>query len=394
MISVQQAQKIISNNYDNYRIGTLSLLDALGYILAENIISPDRLPRFDQAAMDGYALRALDTKTDQTCKLKIVGRIFSGDSVNGLRIRKNECAEISTGAPMPYSADAVLPLEEIECTGGFVHIKRKINKFENVRIAGEDVEIKKTIARKGDLITPQLTGLLSALGIVSVKTFLPPAVGIITTGSELIEPGKKINKYQIRNSNLIVIKALLKSLGIIPVFEKTFSDRKNVLYSFLKRLKNLPDIIIITGGVSVGSHDYVKEELEQFGVKRLFWRVSQKPGKPMYAGIRNKTLFFGLPGNPGAVMVCFYLYVLGVIKKYLQKTDISVPEIYAELENNAKNNGTRTLFLYAHYKNGRVQIFKNQGSHMLSSLARANSLVQLNPGESYKKGEKAKVLLF
>ncbi len=395
MISIKQAQKIILDNFEVCRIGKLGLLESLGYVLAEDIISPDKLPRFDNSAMDGYALRSKNTKANQYSKFKIVAKIFPGDKVDDLNIRDYECAEIATGAPIPPGADAVIPIEEVTPEGEFIYIKRKVNKLENVRRQGEDIDVGEIVARKGDLITSQLIGLFAALGIVSVKVFLPPSVGIITTGSELVSPDeKRIDKYQIRDINIILLQALLKSVGIIPAFKKTFADKKGILYRFLKKLRPLPDIIIITGGVSVGGHDYVKEELERFGVKKLFWGVLQKPGKPMYAGILNKTIFLCLPGNPGAVAICFYLYVLPIINKFMRKSEIFSKEIYAELENNIiENKGKRTLFLNAYYKNGRVKVFKKQGSHIMSSLGRANALVWLNPGEIHKKDEKVKILL-
>ncbi len=405
MISIKQAQKIILDNFNVCRTGKLRLLESLGYVLAEDIISPDKLPRFDNSAMDGYALRSKNTKANQYSRFKIVGRIFPGDRVYDLNIRDYECAEIATGAPIPPGADAVIPVEEVTREGEFIYIKRKINKLENIRRQEEDINVGEIVARKGDLITPQLIGLFAALGIVSVKVFLPPSVGIITTGSELVSPDKKrIDKYQIRDTNIILLQALLKSTGIIPTFKKTFADKKGILYRFLKNLRPLPDIIIITGGVSVGRHDYVKEELERFGVKKLFWGVLQKPGKPMYAGIfpgsksasesTHKTIFLCLPGNPGSATICFYLYVLPIINRFMRKSEIFVKEIYAELENNIiENKGKRTLFLNAHYKNGRVKVFKKQGSHIMSSLGRANAFVWLNPGEIREKGEKVKILL-
>lgn len=395
MMSVKQAQKILFNNFDRYRVGRLPVLDALGFVLAEDIISPDRLPRFDQSAMDGYAIKSDNTKLNHTIKLKIIARIFPGNKTSGLYINDYECAEITTGAPMPAGADAVVPVEETIREGGFIYIKRKISKFENVRFAGKDVDLKKKIAGQGNAVTPRMTGLLSALGIVSAKVFLPPSAGIITTGSELASPDKKINKYRIRNSNMTAIQALLKSSGITCAFKKTFPDKQGVLFRYLKNTGRLPDILIITGGVSVGRHDYVKQELERFGVKRLFWKVSQKPGKPLYAGIKNNTIFFGLPGNPAAVFLCFYLYILPVINRYMRKTEIFLPEISAVLKDNVNNDIDRTVFLRAHYnKKGQVKLLKGQESHMLFSFARANSLMMLKPLEKRRKGEKIKILLY
>lgn len=400
MISVKKAWKIISDNFDDSKTGVLPILEVVGHVLAEDIISTDNLPRFDQSAMDGYALRANNTGENKICKFKIINSIFPGDKIDNLHVKDYECVEITTGAPMPLGADAVVPIEDVKYIDGAVKISRKINKFKNVRVRGEDIEKGKIVFKKGDLINHQMIGLFASLGIARVLVFLPPSVGVITTGDELQLPEKKIEKYHIRNSNIFAIESLLKSLGIIPLFKKTFPDKQGLLCGFFKkltqqgrlRLKILPDIVIITGGVSVGGHDYVKEELEKFGVKKLLWRVAQKPGKPMYIGIKNHTLFFGLPGNPGAVFVCFYLYVLPVINRYMRKKKIFLPEVPAEIQNKVKNDSNRTIFLNAQYKNGKVKLLKKQGSHMMFSAAKANSLARLESGKSYRKGKKISIV--
>lgn len=393
MTSIEHARKILLENFKHHRISELPILDTLGYVLAENIHSPDKLPRFNQSAMDGYALRSKDTKSNQISKLNIVTSIFSGDDITGITIKKNECAEITTGAPLPNGTDAVIPIEEVEREGNILYIKRKVSKFENVRFAGEDVKFKELIAKKGETITPHMIGLFSAVGITKVKVFLPPAVGIITTGTEIESLNKKPKKYQIRNSNLYTLKALLKEYNINPAFTKIFSDKKGLIINFLKKLDKLPDIIITTGGVSVGKRDYVKEELGKFGVKNLFWKVAQKPGKPFYTGIKNKTIFLGLPGNPGAVITCFYYYIVPLINKFMKKEKIFLKEEYGILEKDIENKSKRTLFLNAHFKKSKIKVLKKQGSHIISSFSKANSFLILKPGQRYKKGDKIKIYL-
>ncbi|MBI4655775.1 MAG: molybdopterin molybdotransferase MoeA [Elusimicrobia bacterium] len=393
MISVKKALSSVLNNFNWEKAKEMPLLDSLGHVLGKDIFAPDKLPRFDNSAMDGCVIRSQDTKRGKRVLLKIVSSIFSGDDINGLLIKRRETAQIATGAPIPKGTNAVVAMENANVKDGFIEIDKKISKGTNIRKAGEDVKVGKIVARHGDLITPGLIGFLSSLGITSVKVFAPPEVGLIATGSELACAYGRIGKFQIRDSNTSSLVALLKSAGINPVFVKRFPDKKNTLCKFLKNLKTHSNIIILAGGVSVGEHDYVKQELEKFGVKRLFWKVSQKPGKPLYAAIRNGTIFFGLPGNPAAVITCFYLYVLPVINKCMHKLSIHLPKTFAILENDVKTDECRTVFLRARYKNGRVKLLKGQGSHMLLSFSKANSLFMANPGKHYKKGKKVQIFL-
>lgn len=395
MISSKRALDIILSSFNKNRRGKVQLSDAIGYVLSQDIVSKDNLPRFSNAAMDGYALNSNYVNRLNDKKLKIVGEIYPSMNVDKLCIRKGECFYITTGSPLPKTCNAVIPIEEVEVRDGYIYIKRIINKFENVRKKGEDIKYKMIVAKKGDIITPQSVGVLAALGIEYVNVFLPPSVGIITTGDEIKPLNQKLNKYEIRNSNLVIIKSLLKYyLRIDPLFEVSFNDTKNNLYSFLGRLNKLPDITIITGGVSAGKRDYVKAEIERFGVKKLFHKISQKPGKPMYVGIKKDKIFFALPGNPVSVYINFLNYILPSINKFMGRKEIFLPTAYAILANdNIKNESNKTLFLSSYYKNGMVKILDKQGSHMLFGFSKSNSIVRLNPSEEYKKGDKLLITL-
>ncbi|MDA8325710.1 MAG: molybdopterin molybdotransferase MoeA, partial [Nitrospiraceae bacterium] len=313
MISVKEAQQLILNSVGKGSAARAETLDCAGRVLAEDIISPEDFPRFRQSAMDGYALRAEDL---QARLLKVSGNIFAGGRL-AASLKAGECAYITTGSPVPRNAGAVVPVEDVLAGAGVIQPRSKIKKGDNIREAGDDIKKGAILCRKGDLITPQSIGIFGALGIARLKVFLSPSVGIITTGAEVAAIGAgRLGKNKIRNSNLWSLAALLKSCGAAPAFSKALSDKEGLLPEFLGKLEKLPEIVILTGGVSVGGHDYVKEDLEKFGVRKLFWKVAQKPGKPVYAGVKGRTLFFGLPGNPAAVITCFYLYVLPAINKY------------------------------------------------------------------------------
>jgi len=392
MVSVKKAQRLIVNNVRRGYAAQAATLDCVGRALAKDIISPEDFPRFRQSAMDGYALRAEDL---QARSVTISGEIFAGGRL-AASLKDGECAYITTGSPVPRNAGAVVPVEDVKVEAGLMRILAKIEKGDNIRNAGEDIKRGAVLCRKGELVTPQSIGIFGALGIARLKVYLPPSVGIITTGAEVATIGaRRLGKNKIRNSNLWSLAALLKSCGAAPAFSKALGDKKGLLPEFLVKLKKLPEIVILTGGVSVGGHDYVKEDLEKFGVRKLFWKVAQKPGKPMYAGVRNRTLFLALPGNPGAVIACFYLYVLPAINSYMRRREIFLPEVSARLAGPVRTGGRRTVFLRGHFAGGKVEPLRGQGAHMLSSFLKTNCFVEIKPSPPgiLQKGAAVKTLL-
>lgn len=392
MINVKKAQQLILNSVGKGLTASVATLDCVGRILAEDINSPEDFPRFRQSAMDGYVLRAEDL---DKISLKVSGKIFAGGRL-AVSLKAGECAYITTGSPVPRNAGAVVPVEEVKVEAGLMRILAKTGKGDNIRNAGEDIKRGAVLCRKGELVTPQSIGIFGALGIARLKVCLAPSVGIITTGAEVAAIGaKRLGKNKIRNSNLWSLEALLKSCGAAPAFSKALDDKEGLLPEFLGKLKKLPEIVILTGGVSVGGHDYVKEDLEKFGVRKLFWKIAQKPGKPMYAGVKGRTLFFGLPGNPAAVITCFYLYILPAINKYLPGKEIFLPEVSSRLAVPLKTGGSRTVFLRGRFNGGEVEPLWGQGSHMLSSFLKTNCFIELKPSPpaTLQKGEAVKILL-
>ena len=392
MISVRKAQQLILANVKKGRAGRVGLLASAGRVLAADILSPEDLPRFDQSAMDGYAVRPEELGST---KLKISREIYAGGALSPA-LKAGECAYITTGSIVPPNAGAVLPVEDVLAGGGYIRVRAKAGKGDNIRPAGDDVRKGSLLAGKGTLLTPQAVGVFAALGITRPEVFLPPSVGLLTTGSEVEAMDvRRLAKNKIRNSNLCSLTALLRPAGAEPAFSENLEDKPGCLAGFLGKLKKLPEIVILTGGVSVGGHDHVKQELEVYGVRSLFWKVAQKPGKPMYAGVKGGTLFLGLPGNPAAAITCFYLYALPAINKYMGRESIFLPVRQALLTDRLKAGGSRTLFLRGYYKDGKVEPLRGQGSHMLAPFLRTNCFIELNPSPPriLKKGEKIRVLL-
>jgi len=363
MITIKKALELIDKNYKYKRIVKINAMDSLGFVLAENVYSKEDYPKFTNSAMDGYCIRYSDYNKFKHFKIK--SRIYAGDGAN-IKLKRGECAYITTGAKIPKDSNCIVPIEDVEKKGNIISIKNKNLKiFENIRFRGEDIKKGSIILRKNTLIEPYHISLFSVCGIKDIYVYDKPNVSIIITGKELI----KNSKNYINESNLVFLRNAFKKEGIKIVSEKIIDDKNGELYKILKTSK-MPDIYITTGGVSVGEKDYVKEDLEKFGVKKLFWKVKQKPGKPLYVGIKDKTLFFALPGNPLAVILIFYVYILPVIYKFQNK--VYDKKRYYNFNINSEDD--RVLILASKYENGRVEIFKNQLSHKLSFLANTNSI--------------------
>jgi molybdopterin molybdotransferase len=393
MITPKEALDIILANISPYKITEVSVLDSLNYVLAEDVIAPDSLPRFNQAAMDGYAIKCADTNVKgETVKLKVVDKISAGDNRN-LILNKGEAIEISTGAAIPNGSDAVVEYEGTIREGEYIFINAQIPPYHNIRKAGEDIKKGEVVLTKNIVINPAIIGLLGALGILKVKVYAAPEIYIFTTGNEIVAPEEEPSKYQIRDSNLWSMIASLRLLGFNPSKTFRFKDSKGEIVNFLSKNNAMPDMVIICGGISVGKYDYVKEDLKDFGVNQLFWKVSQKPGKPFYAGIKDKSLFFGLPGNPAAAIICFFMYIKPAIKKFMGKVDFCNNFKDAILAQDLKCDNKRTTFIRAFYQGEEVIPLTHQDSHMFRSFIKANSLIILEPRESlfYKSGEKVQI---
>ena len=311
MIQVDQALAIVAANSSKMPVKKIKVAKALGYVLAETIYSPIDMPPFRQSAMDGYAFIHSDLTS-----LAVVGTSQAGDNSNSL-LEKNEAIRIFTGAYIPDAADTVVMQEHVTVKGESITIDKVPAVTTNVRNKGEQIEKGAVVLEKNTVISAAAVGFLAGLGIVTVKVYSKPKVGIIVTGNELVAVGKKLPKGKIYESNAVMLAAALKSVGINkPVIFKVKDSLKataKVIESCLTQF----DVILISGGISVGDYDFVKEALVQNGVEELFYKINQKPGKPLFFGKKEDKLVFALPGNPASSLTCFYVYVLAALKKRL-----------------------------------------------------------------------------
>ncbi len=389
MISVQEAKAIISANLIPLAPVVLSLEQANNHILAADVFAICDIPAFAQSSMDGYALKF----NDRHQPLSITGEMAAGVSET-FEIAMGEAARIFTGAPLPVGADTVVMQEKVEVREGKLFIKDENLQFGlNVRDQGAEIKEKALAMEKGSYLSPAALGFLAQLGITEVKVYPMPKVGIILTGKELRKPGEKLQFGQVYESNSYALTAALNNAGINDIQVYTADDDLDILKNILADVLEEKDVVLLTGGVSVGNYDFVVEAARLCGVNQLFHKVRQKPGKPLYVGRREEKLIFGLPGNPSSVLSCFYNYVLPTLHQLSQREN-TVTEIQATLNAPYRKPAGLTHFLKGHYQNGKVEPLNAQESFRLSSFALANCLICLpEEMEDFKIGDTLTTLL-
>ncbi len=387
MLSVPEARSIILKHCLFSKTIQSQLLDAAGFVLAEPVFSPIDTPPFNQAAMDGFAFSFETWDGESTLKLR--GEVQTGNFLSE-RINSLEAVRIFTGAPVPPGADTVVMQEKVIVTDEIIQIKdENLCKGNNVRPQCSQSKKGELILNAGHLLTPGAISFLAGTGINKVTVYARPSVSIIVTGKELVKPGTSLPEGKIYESNSFGLTATLKQLGIMPVSVETTDDNEEAITNAFEKCKQ-SDIIITTGGVSVGNYDFVAAALEKCGVKKIFHKVKQKPGKPFYFGTCNHSIVFALPGNPAAALTCFYEYIvpaIGQITKRNYFTKLDLP-----LENSYQKKNGLTYLMKGKTGNGAVMVLENQESYLMNSFALADCLIELDEDKEYfEKGEIVKV---
>ena len=302
MISFQEAKSIVDENLFQLDQDKVPLSDSTNRVLAEDVEASMPSPRFDNSAMDGFAVCAADTigaSQENPIELKMVS-VSSAGSPSDVVIDPGECAQCMTGAAIPKGADAIVMVED---TSGFtdnkiVQIMIETTPGKHIRMEGEEIKKGDVLIKKGTKITPGEIGTLATFGIDKVSVSNKPRIAIFGTGNELVEAGNTLEPGQIYNSNLYVFADLAEKAGTEVVMRDVIQDDKASLRHFLSDALDSCDVVISSGGVSMGRYDYVRDVFMELGVKEHFWKVAQKPGKPLFFGTGQDTLIFGLPGNP------------------------------------------------------------------------------------------------
>ncbi len=373
MISVEQAKQFVNQSVFPLEIIEVTVVDALEFCLAEDVVAPISVPSFNQSAMDGYAF-SYESIQEQ---LPIVAEVAAGDTQK-VEIKNNEAVRIFTGSKVPDSCDTVVMQELTELVDGKLVVKDEgLKQGGNIRKKGHQIEVGNLALEKGVRINAATVGFLSNLGITSVKVYNSPSVTIIATGDELVKPGNELEDGQIYESNTFMLKAALNKLNIEPKIVLVEDDKEATQKAISEALEN-NDLLILSGGISVGDYDFVKEALEYNGVEEIFYKVKQKPGKPLYFGKTKKCYVFALPGNPAAALTCFYQYVNTAINLMKGSKAPSLNDLTLPLIKSIKKKEGRATFYKAFTDYKTVEILEGQGSDVLKSFALANCFVYLD----------------
>ena len=371
LISVEEAEKIIAAFQVVVRSESMPLLSAQNRILAADIHSPFAMPEFDKSAMDGYAYISGDTSQ----AFKIIETIAAGTPPR-LTVTPGHCAKIMTGAMLPLGADRVVKRECTSDKNGFMKIVAE-DKNRNIRQKGEDLQAGQLVLAKGTLLQAAQIALLASLGLAEVPIARPPRVGIITTGSELVEPGGSLQPGQIFNSNYYSLAAQVRALGAEPLAMGRIADNLEATTTLIAACLAKCDMLILSGGVSAGDFDNVPAAMKKAGVTLHFEKIAVQPGMPTVFGSKGKKIVFGLPGNPVSTFVIFEVFIKPFIFRMLGH--VFQPLILkAKLNRDYKRSETaRTAFIPIHYHDGQVEILNYHGSAHLHALSQANALLRV-----------------
>jgi molybdopterin molybdotransferase len=359
----------------------LPLRSALSHILAEDIVSPVNVPAHRNSAMDGWAVRFADLKSDGETTLTEIGASFAGKPF-GRAVGAGECVRIMTGGVVPDGADCVVMQERAKANGKQIAIAPGQKLGQNLRHAGEDLKVGAIALPKGHPVRPAELGLIASLGIVEVSVYRPLRVAFFSTGDELRSIGSALGEGQIYDSNRYTIYGMLKQLGCEVYDMGVIADDPTLIENAFAEASNIADVVITSGGVSVGEADFVKQMLNKLG-EVLFWKIAMKPGRPLAYGKIGNAHFFGLPGNPVAVMVTFYQFVRDALLVLMGRTNIDpIPSLKVLCTSPIKKVPGRTEFqrgILSQDSQGawRVRVTGDQGSGILKSMSDANCFITL-----------------
>jgi molybdopterin molybdotransferase len=359
----------------------LPLRSSLGRVLAEDILSPCNVPNHDNSAMDGYAFNADDIQASET-RLKVIGTAFAGKAFNG-KVSKGECVRIMTGAVMPAGSDTVVVQERVAADGDYITFSDGPKRGMNMRYAGEDLKHGQVVLAAGHLIRAADLGLVASLGIGEVKVYRKLRVAFFSTGDELASIGQELEPGQVYDSNRYTLYGMLTRLGVEVIDMGVVRDDPALLEQALVEASGSADVVLTSGGVSVGEADYMKQLLEKLG-QVVFWKIAMKPGRPLAYGKVGNAHYFGLPGNPVSVMVTFYQFVREAMLVLMgQPAPAPAPLLNVICTDEIKKFTGRTEFqrgvLYID-KDGswKVTPTGNQGSGILRSMSEANCFIVLD----------------
>ena len=393
MISISEALKIIERETFPLKPETISLERSVGRVLAQNVVADMDLPPFNRSQMDGFAVKSGDT--DETpARLKIIGESVAGRGFDR-KMNAGEAVRIMTGARLPDGADAVQKVELTEENDGRVEISESAKVGQNINSFASEIKTGERIFGAGEIVSEQMIAAMASFGYAKIKVYKRPKIAVLSTGSEIVEISRKPARDQIRNSNSIMLKTFADRCGDAEMLPIVRDDVKSLTAAIENALNNF-DVLITTGGVSVGDYDYTKSVLRTLGARIFFEKVSLKPGKPTVFGKRKKCLIFGLPGNPVSSAVTFYLFVRTAILRMQSAKNGELKRGFAVVAEKIKAAKERDSVLPASVatdEHGRsiIESLCFNGSSNFIQFARANALVLVPQGKNLEAGAIAEV---
>lgn len=388
MISLEQAIETVLKNAIPLPPVRTRIEEAVGRVLLEDVRSGLDMPPFDKSAMDGYAVKNAEAGQP----LRNAGLILAGDTFKG-KVGPGQCVKIMTGAPLPPGADSVIMVEDSEEKDGFVKFLKAAGPGANICLRGEDIRKGRKILARGTVISVSHIAVLAAVGRSHVKTGALPQVSLVNTGGEIVPPGGKLGRNRIYNSNGPMLSALLKADGInaAPVIAR--DEARSLKAAFARAFKS--DIVLISGGVSMGDFDLVPGVLKSLGVKCLFHKVRVRPGKPMFFGVKGRKLVFGIPGNPLANFLAYFAYIRPAIRKMACRPDYAPEFKLGTCAGKFEPKTPRRALVLTSVKGETgysLTEVSNNGSADILALAAANGFTMVDEGGSVRKNGKAKFL--
>lgn len=399
MLTVSEALEAICSCVKPLPPRRVPLLEAAGCVLGEDVVADLDIPQAANSAMDGYALHVEDSagaSRGTPVKLRVVGEL-AAEAVRESPLPRGCAVQIMTGANIPPDADGVIPVEETERDGEFVLLFRSVPGDHCIRPAGEDVRRGDTVIPSGSLLHPGHIGMLASLGRSSAAVHGPAQVAILATGNEIIPIDEPMAPGRVRNSNGYALAALVKKYGARPLMLGIGRDSIEALLGKLRE-GEAADMLLTSGGVSMGNYDLVQEAFRRLGVQVKFWKVAIQPGKPLVFGMLGEKPVFGLPGNPVSAMVCFEEFVRPALLILQGRQDRFLPEVGATAEEEFRPSPHRTQFVRGVVSKGegglQVRSTGPQGSHLQHSMVRANAFVVIPAGaEKILRGDRVRVQL-
>lgn len=381
-ISVEEAQRLIIRAVRNFKTIEVKIENASGFVLSKTLKSEYPSPPFHQSAMDGYAFRMADLSVKS---FKIIGEAKAGTNFSG-RVNKGEAVRIFTGAAVPEGADTVVMQEKtVSENDELIITDSSLKKGSNIRLQGSQIKRGEKAILKGTLLNAGSVGYLAALGFAKVSVFRKPKVAIIVTGDELVSPGKKLQPGQIFESNSHTLKSILESDQNINPEIFFAKDSFDAIRKILKQTSSKFDFVLFTGGISVGDYDFVGSVLKEEKVKTVFYKVKQKPGKPLYFGTKGAMYIFGLPGNPASVLTCYHEFVKLAIQKFYNHPSPAQLPLYLQLTEPIVKKPGLVNFLKGFTDFKTVTPLTGQESYILKSFVSSNCLIVLKEQDGEKK---------